>query len=122
MRCGLRYFTLRSGLSHANRYHSEREGFTQQARRLSLWGLAMALWLLAFAWIRPLSDPDEGRYAVVALDMLRTGNWVTPHLNGLPFFHKPPLYYWLAAGGYECSVCMHGWRACRPCWEHGWHR
>jgi 4-amino-4-deoxy-L-arabinose transferase-like glycosyltransferase len=84
-----------------------------------LWGLAMALWILAFAWIRPLSDPDEGRYAVVALDMLRTGNWVTPHLNGLPFFHKPPLYYWLAAGGYELFG-VHAWVARVPSMLGAW--
>lgn len=84
-----------------------------------IWGLAMALWLLAFAWIRPLSDPDEGRYAMVALDMLRTGNWVTPHLNGLPFFHKPPLYYWLAAGGYELFG-VHAWVARLPSMLGAW--
>lgn len=84
-----------------------------------IWALAMALWLLAFAWIRPLSDPDEGRYAVVALEMLRTGNWVTPYLNGLPFFHKPPLYYWLAAGGYEWFG-VHAWVARLPSVSGAW--
>lgn len=83
------------------------------------YGAAMALWLLVFAWIRPLSAPDEGRYAVVALDMLRTGNWVTPHLNGLPFFHKPPLYYWLAAGGYELFG-VHAWVARLPSMLGAW--
>ncbi|MGW8423798.1 glycosyltransferase family 39 protein [Comamonas sp. HJ-2] len=83
------------------------------------YGVVMALWLLVFAWIRPLSDPDEGRYAVVALDMLRTGNWVTPHLNGLPFFHKPPLYYWLAAGGYELFG-VHAWVARLPSMLGAW--
>lgn len=78
-----------------------------------LLALPIALWLLALAWIRPLSDPDEGRYAMVALDMLRNGNWVTPQLNGLPFFHKPPLYYWLAAGGYELFG-VHEWVARLP--------
>lgn len=84
-----------------------------------LWALPMALWLLALAWIRPLNDPDEGRYAMVALDMLRNGNWVTPHLNGLPFFHKPPLYYWLAAGGYELFG-VHAWVARLPSMLGAW--
>jgi hypothetical protein len=42
--------------------------------------------------------PDEGRYVGVAYEMLRSGDWLTPTLNGLPFFHKPPLFYWLTAG------------------------
>ena len=52
-------------------------------------------WLAATAWMRPLLAPDEGRYATVAWEMLRSGDWLTPTLNGLPFFHKPPLFYWL---------------------------
>ena len=55
----------------------------------------IALWLAAAAWMRPLMHPDEGRYATVAYEMLRSGDWLTPTLNGMPFFHKPPLFYWL---------------------------
>ena len=45
----------------------------------------------------PLSLPDEGRYAGIARDMLVHGDWWVPRLDGLPFFHKPPLFYWLDA-------------------------
>ncbi len=41
--------------------------------------------------------PDEPRYAAIARDMVRSGDWVTPRLWGEPWFEKPPLYYWLAA-------------------------
>lgn len=41
--------------------------------------------------------PDEGRYVGVAWEMLRSGDWLTPTLDGLPFFHKPPLFYWIDA-------------------------
>jgi 4-amino-4-deoxy-L-arabinose transferase-like glycosyltransferase len=41
--------------------------------------------------------PDEPRYAWIARDMVETGDWVTPHLYGKPWFEKPPLYYWSAA-------------------------
>lgn len=54
-------------------------------------------WWAATAWLRPLMLPDEGRYATVAWEMLRSGDWLTPTLNGLPFFHKPPLFYWITA-------------------------
>jgi len=54
----------------------------------------LALWLLATMGWRPLLLPDEGRYAEVARAMLHNGLLV-PMLDGLPFFHKPPLFYWL---------------------------
>lgn len=58
---------------------------------------AIVAWLLlTIAW-RPLMLPDEGRYAGVAWEMLRSGDWLTPRLDGLPFFHKPPLFYWITA-------------------------
>jgi len=79
----------------------------------------VAVWLLALAWLRPLSDPDEGRYAVAALQMLRSGDWVTPALNGLPFFHKPPLYYWLAATGFQVAG-VHEWVARLPSLLGAW--
>ena len=55
---------------------------------------ALAVWLLATLGLRPLLLPDEGRYAEVARAMLQ-GDPLVPALNGLPFFHKPPLFYWL---------------------------
>lgn len=44
-----------------------------------------------------LVTPDEPRYAAIARDMARSGDWITPRLWGEPWFEKPPLYYWLAA-------------------------
>lgn len=54
-----------------------------------------AVWLAMLAWVRPLHIPDEGRYVGVAWDMVRFDSTWTPLLNGLPYFHKPPLFYWL---------------------------
>ncbi|MFT3812513.1 MAG: glycosyltransferase family 39 protein [Acidovorax sp.] len=69
----------------------------KRARSRSAWAvLALVVaWLAATAWMRPLMLPDEGRYASVAWQMLQSGDWLTPTLNGLPFFHKPPLFYWI---------------------------
>jgi len=45
----------------------------------------------------PLFEPDEGRYANVAQEMLQSGDWVVPRKNGFVHFHKPPLTYWSMA-------------------------
>jgi 4-amino-4-deoxy-L-arabinose transferase-like glycosyltransferase len=45
----------------------------------------------------PLFDEDEGAYAEVTLEMLHSGDMVTPRLGGEPFFHKPPMIYWTQA-------------------------
>src|ERR1051325_10911023 len=45
--------------------------------------------------------PDEPRYAAIAREMLRTADYITPRLYGMPWFEKPPLMYWLAVLGYK---------------------
>jgi len=52
---------------------------------------------LAHIWDYPLMEPDEGRYAEIPREMLATGNFITPHLNGVEYFEKPALQYWLTA-------------------------
>ncbi|MDH4048549.1 MAG: glycosyltransferase family 39 protein [Gammaproteobacteria bacterium] len=44
-----------------------------------------------------LWDIDEGMHAVMARNMVITGDWVTPLFNGEPFFDKPAMYNWLTA-------------------------
>ncbi|WP_407877796.1 ArnT family glycosyltransferase [Francisella sciaenopsi] len=55
------------------------------------------IYFFLFLGSRHLSIPDEGRYPEIAREMLTSGNWVTPTINGVPFLDKPPLYYWLEA-------------------------
>lgn len=59
--------------------------------------IALGAWLALTIALRPLAVPDEGRYVGVAWEMLRSGNWLVPTLNGAPYFHKPPLFYWMTA-------------------------
>jgi 4-amino-4-deoxy-L-arabinose transferase-like glycosyltransferase len=49
----------------------------------------------------PLVGPDEPRYARVAVEMHRAGEWVRPTLQGQPWLEKPALYYWLAGAAYQ---------------------
>ncbi|MEJ8811719.1 glycosyltransferase family 39 protein [Variovorax ureilyticus] len=66
---------------------------------LGLLALLVVLGLIWFATLgtRSLVSPDEGRYASLALEMARSGDWVTPRLNGLLYFEKPVLQYWIGA-------------------------
>lgn len=64
-------------------------------------GLLAAL-LLVVAFLctlgaSPLLEPDEARYGEIAREMLVRGDWVTPTLNFVKYFEKPPLLYWLTA-------------------------
>lgn len=45
----------------------------------------------------PLTEPDEGRNAEVAREMLVTGDWCTPHLNYERKLNKPVLLFWASA-------------------------
>jgi 4-amino-4-deoxy-L-arabinose transferase-like glycosyltransferase len=75
----------------------------------SIWLLALILAAVWFANLetRKLVRPDEGRYAVVPLEMVRTGDWVTPRENGLKYFEKPAFQYWATAAAYEVFGVAH---------------
>ncbi|MGH9775471.1 MAG: phospholipid carrier-dependent glycosyltransferase [Candidatus Acidiferrales bacterium] len=60
-----------------------------------------------------LTGPDEPRYASIARDMARSGDWVTPRLYGQPWFEKPILYYW-SAGIFFCILPGNEWPARLP--------
>jgi 4-amino-4-deoxy-L-arabinose transferase-like glycosyltransferase len=47
---------------------------------------------------RALWEPDEGRYSEIPREMVLTGDYVTPRINGVKYFEKPPLFYWAQAG------------------------
>jgi 4-amino-4-deoxy-L-arabinose transferase-like glycosyltransferase len=49
---------------------------------------------------RPLANPDEGRYSEISREMAQGGDWVTPRLNGIRYFEKPPLQYWASAASF----------------------
>lgn len=59
--------------------------------------IALAVLPLLGFWLYGLFDLDEGFYAAVVSAMLRTGDWITPHYRGSPWFEKPILLYWAAA-------------------------
>ena len=82
------------------------------------WITRAALVLLAVATLalsaanlsRPLANPDEGRYSEISREMAVNGDWVTPRLNDLKYFEKPPLQYWATALAFK-AFGVHEWSA-----------
>ena len=67
------------------------------------WPGLLALWLLVLLTslvTRPLLPVDETRYATVAWEMWLRGDFLVPYLNGEPYSHKPPLFFWLIHAGW----------------------
>ncbi len=50
-----------------------------------------------FLGCRALGVPDGSRYSEIPREMVAHGHYITPHLNGILYFEKPPLFYWLQA-------------------------
>jgi 4-amino-4-deoxy-L-arabinose transferase-like glycosyltransferase len=71
--------------------------------RRGLWILLLVFTVLWFGTLeyRKLIKPDEGRYAEIAREMAVTGDFVTPRLNGIKYFEKPPLQYWVTAVAFK---------------------
>jgi 4-amino-4-deoxy-L-arabinose transferase-like glycosyltransferase len=82
--------------------------------RLRLQSLALLIVLPALLLYPCLNfrllEPDEGRYAEIAREMLVRGDWVVPHLQGEPYLDKPPLLYWLVVLSYKVFG-VHDWAA-----------
>jgi len=60
----------------------------------------VALALLLMGAGLGLRDPwpaDEPRFALIAQDMLRSGDWLIPRIGGDLYADKPPFYFWLLA-------------------------
>lgn len=48
-----------------------------------------------------LLNNNEGLYAEIPREMIETGHYIIPYLNGVPYIEKPPLLYWLIALVYK---------------------
>jgi 4-amino-4-deoxy-L-arabinose transferase-like glycosyltransferase len=72
----------------------------------AVFALAAACYLLFFYKLAGVGmlGPDEPRYASIGREMARSGDWVTPRLEGRPWFEKPPLLYWMTAAAFNAGL------------------
>jgi 4-amino-4-deoxy-L-arabinose transferase-like glycosyltransferase len=64
--------------------------------------VAAALYFIGLG-AAPFIDPPEGFHAAIARGMSQQHDWVTPRLNGVRYFDKPPLLYWLMSGSFAVA-------------------
>ncbi len=67
-------------------------------RDMALLAACIAVFFAVLLGSRALSVPDEGRYVEIPREMVVSGDYLTPRLNGVKYFEKPPLFYWFEAG------------------------
>lgn len=75
--------------------------FSSSRSWLLLFVVAACLFFIGLGRL-PLLEPDEGRNAEVAREMLTTHDWITPHYDGLPYLDKPSFLFWMVAGSFRC--------------------
>jgi 4-amino-4-deoxy-L-arabinose transferase-like glycosyltransferase len=67
---------------------------------LALVAVAACLFFIGLGRL-PLLEPDEGRNAEVAREMISLDDWITPHYDTLPYLDKPAVLFWLVAGSFK---------------------
>jgi len=65
--------------------------------------IVSAVVFFLFLGSRPLSNPDEGRYSEIPREMVASHDYVTPRLDGVKYFEKPPLLYWISAAAFRAG-------------------
>jgi 4-amino-4-deoxy-L-arabinose transferase-like glycosyltransferase len=76
-------------------------------------GVAAAIYLGCCVSPPSLMDDVDAVQAQIARNMLESGDWVTARLDGVPYFEKAPLIYWMIAGLYRLAG-VHDWVARLP--------
>ncbi|MBI2823543.1 MAG: glycosyltransferase [Planctomycetia bacterium] len=107
----LRFWWTRILFPAQDARHPELDATTSAVRPWHAALLVVAAILLMFSRLTyPLIEPDEARYALIASEMLDTGEWLIPTRDGQHYLDKPPLLYWLTAASY-CVFGVHDFAA-----------
>lgn len=78
--------------------------WARRVRRPWSWLLPLALAVVVFLpglGTPGIYAPNEGIYADIGWEMFASGDWISPRFNGVPYFEKPILHYWLIAAAYR---------------------
>ena len=59
-------------------------------RDITLISLGLLLAFLLGLDGHPYAVPSEARYIEIPRQMVNTGDWIAPRLNGVKYFEKPP--------------------------------
>lgn len=73
----------------------------KQSSLLTLVFAATFLFLAAGISTLAVTDPVESNYALTALEMVRSGNWISPQIYGTYWYDKPIFLYWLLSLSYS---------------------
>lgn len=87
-------------------------------RKLLLGLFVITFLLLAVGMNRDIWTANEGQRAYPPIEMLLSGDWVVPRLNGEPYLKKPPLLYWMLIPLYSVFG-INEWVARIPCVASG---
>ncbi len=61
-----------------------------------------------------VTSDNEGQRVTPPVEMLRSGDYIVPTINGLDYLVKPPLLYWAIAGVYKATGIINEWTARIP--------
>lgn len=76
---------------------------SEYKRHLAFLLLIAAVVLAAGLGLRDPWPADEPRFALIARDMVESGNWLFPQVGGVLYPDKPPLFFWCVAALYALS-------------------
>lgn len=79
------------------RFLLSKEHVARPSKVILIFTLIITVFLSIEIGNRRFANPDEGRYVEIAREMAESGDYVTPRLNGVKYFEKPPLFYWIEA-------------------------
>src|SRR5947209_19660250 len=80
---------------------------------LALVTIAVLIFLVCIISPPALMDDVDAVHGQISRNMIQSGDWVVPHLNGVPYVEKAPLLYWLIAVFY-LVFGVHDWVARIP--------